>query len=96
VRGLGYPSRTCNCAEDQLSDCCLLQLAALGFPLSIRVTQWLAQLGIGLMPMATLLPLWDWLFVVGPAATILFAAVLVQRLEGAMVRRQCVCTPSLG
>jgi Ca2+-binding EF-hand superfamily protein len=56
-------------------------MSGLGYPVMIKVTQWLINLFIGAMPMPMLQALWDWLVVDGTCALICFAATLLSHLR---------------
>ena len=56
-------------------------LESLGYPIGIKLTQWLINLFLGAMPMPLLLALWDWLCVDGTAALICFATALITHLR---------------
>ena len=59
---------------------------SIGFPVQIRITGWLATMGLHLMPLPQLLTLWDWMIVVGPSALIVFIGALVESLEPEICR----------
>ena len=56
-------------------------LESLGYPIGIKLTQWLINLFLGAMPMPLLLALWDWLCIDGTAALICFATALITHLR---------------
>lgn len=56
-------------------------MLSLGYPVVMKVTQWLVNLFVNAMPMPMLQALWDWLVVDGTCALICFATTLISHLS---------------
>jgi Ca2+-binding EF-hand superfamily protein len=57
-----------------------------GFPLQVKVSQWLLNLFVGTLPSITVFSLWDWLMVDGPDALVCVAVTLIKLLEPELLK----------